>query len=129
MASLFPAVVHYEQVFVSNDMKQTHLERTVAGRKQKSQIPRFTGDSVEMLLYTQQWFNDAMETQGIDADECHNQFGQTLHGDPSDLWQEVLQNRDDGQNEFGADEAGFNLAFEFYVKKYVADPNARDTMV
>ena len=37
--------------------------------------------------------------------------------------------RDDNNDEFDADKAGFNLAFEFYVKEYVADPNVRDTMV
>ena len=54
MASLFPAVVHYKQDFIPNYIKQIHLERTVAGKKQKNQIPQFTDDSVEMLHYTQQ---------------------------------------------------------------------------
>ena len=63
MASIFPAVVHYEQDFISNNMKQTQLERTVDGQKQKSQIPQFTGDSVEMLLYTQQRFNNSIMQQ------------------------------------------------------------------
>ena len=85
MASIFPAVVHYDQDFIPNDMKQTHLERIVAGRKQKSQIPQFTGDSVERLLYTQQRFDDTMATQGITDDQWHAQFEQTLHGDPSDF--------------------------------------------
>ena len=61
MTSLFPAVVHYNQDFIPNDMQQTHLKIIVAGRKQKRQIPQFTSDSAEMLLYIQQWFNDTME--------------------------------------------------------------------
>ena len=75
MADLFPAVINYKQDFIPNDMKQVHLERTVDGRKQKSQIPKFTGDSVEVLLYTKQLFNDAMDTQEIDKDEWHEDFG------------------------------------------------------
>ena len=46
-------------------MKMTQLERTLAGQKIKSYIPQFTGDSVEMLLYTVARFLDAMTTQAI----------------------------------------------------------------
>ena len=38
MVSLFPAVIHYDQDFIPNDMKQAYLERTVDGRKQKRKI-------------------------------------------------------------------------------------------
>ena len=129
MTSLFPAVIHYEQDCIPTDMKNTQLEVTVDGRKLKSQIPQFTGDIVEMLLWTRQQFNDAMNTQDIGEDEWHKQFEQTLHGDPSDLWQEVMEAGDNNGVDFDADEDGFNSAFAKYVKKYEADPNARDIMV
>ena len=47
-----------------------------------------------------------------------------------DLWQEVIEAGDDNGVDFDADKDGFDLVFAKYVvKKYVADPNARDTMV
>ena len=52
----------------------------------------------------------------------------TLHGDPSDLWDEVLADGDDNGVAFDRTEVGFNLSIKFYVSKYVADPNARDTL-
>ena len=97
MANLFPAVINYKQDFIPNNMKTVQLERTVDGRKQKSQIPKFTGDGVEMLLYTKQQFDDLMGTQNIDKDTWKDEFGQTLHGDPSDIWNEVLDAGDEGQ--------------------------------
>lgn len=70
MASLFPAIIHYEQDLVLNDMKQTQLEHTVNARKQqKSQVLQFTGDSVEMILYIGHRFGDTMAVQEIDARE------------------------------------------------------------
>ena len=127
MANIFPPVINYTQDFIPNDMKMTQLERTLAGRKIKSYIPQFTGDSVEMLLYTVARFLDAMTTQAINQNVWEDQFGYTLHGDPSDLWDEVLADGDDNGVAFDRTEAGFNLSIEFYVRKYVADPNARDT--
>ena len=129
MANLFPAVINYKQDFIPNDMKTVQLERTVDGRKMKSQIPKFNGDGVEMLLLCKQHLDDAMGTQDIDKGEWHDEFGQTLHVNPSDIWSEVLDAGDDGQQAFDADEAGFNLACSYYVRRYVADPNGRDTMV
>ena len=41
----------------------------------------------------------------------------------------MLQKGDANGVTFDADAAGFNLTFAKYVTKYVADPNARDTMV
>ena len=69
-----------------------------------------------MLLYTQQQFNDVMDTQEINLGEWHNQFGQTLHRDPSNLWQEVLTNGENNGDQFDADKDGFNLVFKFYVR-------------
>ena len=80
-----------------------------------------------MLLYTVSRFTDAMQTQAVNVNAWQDQFGYTLHGDPSDLWDEVLQDGDKNGVAFNRDEAGFNLTIEFYVQKYVADPNARDT--
>ena len=128
MANIFPPVIQYTQDFVPNDMKMSQLERTLAGRKIKSYIPQYTGDSVEMLLYTVARFVDAMQTQSINPNAWEDQFGYTLHGDPSDLWDEVLNDGDDNGVAFDRDEAGFNLSITFYVAKYVADPNARDTL-
>ena len=127
MANIFPPVISYTQDFIPNDMKMSQLERTLAGRKIKSYIPQYTGDSVEMLLYTVARFLDAMTTQSINPNAWQDQFGYTLHGDPSDLWDEVLNDGDDNGVAFDRDEVGFNLSIEFYVRKYVADPNARDT--
>ena len=127
MANIFPPVIQYNQDFVPNDMKMSQLERTLAGRKIKSYIPQYTGDSVEIMLYTVARFVDAMQTQSINPNAWEDQFGYTLHGDPSDLWDEVLNDGDDNGVAFDRDEAGFNLSIEFYVRKYVADPNARDT--
>ena len=42
---------------------------------------------------------------------------------------EVLADGGDIDEVFDADEEGFNLAFDFYVMKYVTDPNGRDTML
>ena len=128
MASIFPPVISYTQDFIPNDMKMSQLERTLAGRKIKSYIPQYTGDSVEMLLYTVSRFLDAMTTQAVNPNAWEDQFGYTLHGDPSDLWDEVLNDGDDNGVAFDRDEAGFNLSITFYVSKYVADPNARDTL-
>ena len=80
-----------------------------------------------MLLYTVARFLDAMETQAINQNAWKDQFGYTLHGDPSNLWDKVLNDGDNNGVAFDRDEAGFNLLIEFYVRKYVADPNARDT--
>ena len=129
MTSLFPAVIHYTVDFDPKEMKNTQLEVMVDGRKVKSQIPQFTGDSAEMLLWTGQRFLDAMNSQDIGEDDWHDQFERTLHGDPSDLWQEVMVAGDDAGVAFVADEDGFDQAFTKYVQKYVADPNARDTML
>ena len=128
MAALFPPVISYKMDFKPEDMKTVQLEVTVAGRKLKSQVPKFTGDGVESLLYTKQQFSDAMATQGIDAAEWQEEFGRTLHGDPSDIYNEVLDAGDDLDQPFDDDEAGFELAFEFYIKRYVADPSGRDTL-
>ena len=81
-----------------------------------------------MLLYTVARFLDAMTTQAINQNVWEDQFGYTLHGDPSDLWDEVLVDGDDNGVAFDRDKAGFNLVITFYVSKYVADPNARDTL-
>ena len=125
---IFPPVINYTQDFVPNDMKMSQLERTLAGRKINSYILQYTGDSVGMLL-TVARFVDAMQTQSIKPNAWEDQFGYTLHGDPSDLWDKVLNNRDNNGVKFDRDEAGFNLSIEFYVMKYVADPNARDTQI
>jgi hypothetical protein len=83
MTSIFPPVTKYTQDFVPNDMSQ--LKRTIGGRKIKSYIPQFSGDSVEMLLYIISRFLDTMETKAINANNWHDQFGYTLHGEPSSL--------------------------------------------
>ena len=114
--------------FKPEDMKTVQLEVTVDGRKLKSQIPKFTGDGVESLLYTKQRFGDAMITQDIDPDKWQEEFGRTLHGDPGVIWDEVLVVGDELNQPFDLDAAGFDLAFEFYIKRYVADPNGRDTL-
>lgn len=80
-----------------------------------------------MLLYTVSRFLNAMQTQTINANLWQDQFGYTVHGDPSDLWDAVLQDGDNNDDPFDRDEAGFNLSIIFYVQKYVADPNVRDT--
>ena len=115
MANIFPPVIQYTQDFVPNDMKMSQLERTLAGRKIKSYIPQYTGDSVEMLLYTVARFVDAMQTQSINPNAWEDQFGYTLHGDPSDLWDKVLNDGDDNGVAFDRTEAGFNLSIEFYI--------------
>ena len=79
MANLFPPVIKYKQDFIPNDMKTVQLERTVDGRKIKSQILKFDGDGVEMLLLCKQQFDDAMEAQAINEDEWHEEFGRALH--------------------------------------------------
>ena len=56
-------------------------------RKVKHQISQFTGNSAEMLFWTGQRFLDAMSSQDIGEDDWHDQFKQTLHVNPSDLWQ------------------------------------------
>ena len=106
---IFPPVINYTQDFVPNDMKMSQLERTLAGRKINSYILQYTGDSVGMLL-TVARFVDAMQTQSINPNAWEDQFG--YNG-----------------VKFDRDEAGFNLSIEFYVMKYVADPNARDTQI
>ena len=113
---IFPPVINYTQDFVPNDMKMSQLERTLAGRKINSYILQYTGDSVGMLL-TVARFVDAMQTQSIKPNAWEDQFGYTLHGDPSDLWDKVLNNRDNNGVKFDRDEAGFNLSIEFYVRK------------
>ena len=130
MANIFPPVISYTQDFIPNGMKMSQLERTLAGQKIKSYIPQYTGDSVEILLYTVARFLDAMATQAVNPNAWwEDQFGYTLHGDPSDLWDEVLNDEDNNGVTFDRDEAGFNLSITFYVSKYyVADPNARDTL-
>ena len=76
MANLFPPVIKYAQDFDPNDLKTVQLERTTAeGRKIKSQLLKFDGGGIEMLLYCRQRFDDAMETQAIDEDEWHEEFG------------------------------------------------------
>ena len=127
MASIFPPVIEYTQDFVPNDTKMPQLERTISGQTIKSYIPQFSGDSIEMLLYTVSRFLNAMQTQTINANLWQDQFGYTVHGDPSDLWDAVLQDGDNNDDPFDRDEAGFNLSIIFYVQKYVADPNVRDT--
>ena len=128
MADLFPPVIKYKQDFSVSDLKSVQLERTEDGRKIRSQVFKFDGDGVEMLLFCKQRFLDAMETQEIDNEDWHDEFGQTLHGDPKDIWNEVIADGDGGIP-FAEDDEGFDLAFEFYVRRYVADPNGRDTMV
>ena len=105
----------------------SQLKQTIGGRKIKSYIPQFSGDSVEMLLYIISRFLDTMETKAINANNWHDQFGYTLHGEPSSLWDNVLADRDKNGAQFDANKVGFNLSIKFYVKKYVADPYARDT--
>ena len=131
MANLFPPCIKYKQDFNQNEMKTEQLERTImpGGRKIKSKILKFDGDSVEMLFLCKQRFDDAMEAQDIDEAEWQEEFGRTLHGDPGDIWNEVLAEGDENDDPFDQTEAGFDLAVSFYVRKYVADPNARDTMV
>ena len=109
MANIFPPVINYTQDFIPNDMKMSQLEWTLAGQKIKSYIPQYTEDSVEMILYTVARFLDAMQTQAINANVWEDQFGYTLHGDPSDLWDEVLNNGDKNGVAFDRDKAGFNL--------------------
>ena len=128
MSTLFPPVISYKMDFKPEEMKTLQLEVTVAGRKLKSQVPKFTGDGVESLLYTKQRFDDAMDTQNIDEGEWQDEFGRTLHGDPSDIWNEVLNEGDVLHQPFDDDEAGFDLAFEFCVKRYMVDQSGRDTL-
>ena len=62
MANLFPPCIKYKQDFNQNDMKTELLERTIpgvagaggSGRKVKSKILKFDGESVEMLLLCKQ---------------------------------------------------------------------------
>ena len=115
MANIFPPVIHCNQDFIPNDMKMSQLERTLAGWKIKSYIPQFTGESVEMLLYTVARFLDAMTTQSINQNVWEDQFGYTLHRDPSDLWDEVLADGGNSGVTFNRDKAGFNLAINYIL--------------
>ena len=128
MANLFTPVIKYKQDFSSSDLKSVQLERTEDGRKIRSQVFKFNGDGVEMLLFCKQRFTDAMATQEIGNDECQQEFGRTLHGDPKDIWNEVIATGDEGIP-FDKDDERFDLAFSLYVRRYVADPNGRDAMV
>ena len=130
MASLFPACIKYKQDFDQTDMKTDQLERTLpGGRKIKSKVFQFDGTSVEMLFLCKQRFDDAMVAQALPEADWQEEFGRTLHGDPGEIWTEVIDSGDDNDVAFAQDAAGFELAMASYVKKYVADPNARDTMV
>ena len=104
MASIFPPVIEYTQDFVPNDTKMPQLERTISGQTIKSYIPQFSGDSIEMLLYMVSKFLNAMQTQTINANLWQDQFGYTVHGDPSDLWDAVLQDGDNNDDPFDRDE-------------------------
>ena len=80
-----------------------------------------------MLFYTVSRFLNAMQTQTINANLWQDQFGYTVHGDPCDLRNAVLQDGDNNDDPFDRDEEGFNLLIIFYVQNYVAGPNVRDT--
>ena len=129
MANLFTPVIKYKQDFSSSDLKSVQLERTENGRKIRSQVFKFNGDGVEILLFCKKIFIDAMSTQEINNDEWQQKFGRTLHGDPKDNWNEVIAEGDDNGVPFDNNDEGFDLALAFYVMRYVADPNGRDTMV
>lgn len=58
-----------------------------------------------------------MTAQNINNDKWYDEFGRTLHGDPSDIWTEVLAAGNDGDQQFIEEDEGFELAFEFYVRK------------
>ena len=59
-----------------------------------------------------------MASQEIDKGDWHDQFEQTLNGNPSDLWQEVLQEGDEIGQPFLADEDRIDLTFAKYITKY-----------
>mmetsp|Transcript_19440 Transcript_19440/g.21754 ORF Transcript_19440/g.21754 Transcript_19440/m.21754 type:complete len:199 (-) Transcript_19440:196-792(-) len=133
MASLFPACIKYKPDFDRNEIKTDQLERTIlpGGRKIKSKVFQFDRTSVEMLLLCKQYFDDAMVAQAIPEAEFQEEFARTLHGDPGEIWTETIARGDERNNNdpFAQTAAGFELAMRAYVKRYVADPNARDTLV
>jgi hypothetical protein len=100
MASLFPPAIKYECDFKPEDLKTHKWERTVLQRKVTSYVPQFTGDGVEELLYTEQRFRDAMQAQVIPDDQWQEQFRLTLHGDPAEVWDEVVAEGDEEENAF-----------------------------
>ena len=131
MANLFPPCIKYKQDFDLAEMKTEQLERTIipGGRKIKSKILKFDGESIEMLFVAKQRFDDAMVAQAIVAAEWQEEFGRTLHGDPGEIWTEVLASGDENDDPFPDTADGFDDAMASFIRKYVADPNARDTMV
>ena len=133
MASLFPPAIKYECDFKPEDLSSHKWERTQAQRKIISYVPQFTGDGVEELLYTgratEGRFIDAMNAQSIPVNQWQDQFRLTLHGDPAEVWDEVFVEGDADGDPFAENEEGFNNIVTNYIKKYVADPNAKETLL
>ncbi|OEU22034.1 hypothetical protein FRACYDRAFT_232189 [Fragilariopsis cylindrus CCMP1102] len=128
MARLFPPAIKYECDFKPEDLSSHKWERTQAQRKIISYVPQFTGDGVEELLYTgratEGRFIDAMNAQSIPVNQWQDQFRLTLHGDP------VFVEGDADGDPFAENEEGFNNNIVTnYIKKYVADPNAKETLL
>ena len=70
-----------------------------------------------------------MNAQSIPVNQWQDQFRLTLHGDPVEVWDEVFLEGDTDGDPFAENEEGFNNIVTNYIKKYVADPNAKETLL
>ena len=70
-----------------------------------------------------------MNAQSIPVNQWQDQFRLTLHGDPAEVWDEVFVEGDADGDPFAENEEGFNNIVTNYIKKYVADPNAKETLL
>ena len=90
-------------------------------------LRKFTGNSIEELLYTRQIFLDATFDCGVDEASLFVEWQAMLGANPRMKWRSATMANN--QLLFPETRNGFDLAMEAYIMIYAEDPNAKETVI
>ena len=98
-----------------------------ADAKSVRMLRKFTGNSIEELLYTRQIFLDAIEDCGVDEGNLFVEWQAMLGANSRMKWRSAT--RLNNNLIFQETRDGFNLAMEAFIMIYAEDPNAKETII
>ena len=95
--------------------------------KQTRSMRKFTGNTIEELLYTREVFLNDTGDMEIDESMLFLEWQAMLGAQPRMKWKRIsIAN---GNPIFPNNQIGFTLAMVEYIKEYAEDPLARDTVI
>jgi hypothetical protein len=108
------------------DYKLTGDSGKITFKQKKATIRKFQGECVEELLYTIDNFRDTIQDTGLAPDELHTEFGKILGHGPRKRWKALPKI---STFAYSKDTAGLSEALRDFIKSYVKDVRAKDTML